>query len=328
MKHFYTCILALFCLLPNRGNAQLNVVGYTNYILSGFNVLVQDVAFTNNSSLTNNAIDLLETKLIEISQFNIDPIKMDSLKAVPIFMDWNTTTGAAVYHPSEAWLIANGYIPEKARCVEISNITNFINWTNQNQPYMVMHELAHAYHHRVLDNNSSTITNAFNNAISNNLYTNVSYHTGGGNYINQPTAYALTNEFEYFAEITEAYFGLNDYFPFDYNDLINYDSVGFNAALFVWGDITLSIPTSNFNAIEASIFPNPTEGKLSLDIDQTNINRVNYEVVDIQGRVILTSESKTIETPIKLDMTSTPDGVYILKLFLDNRSKMFKIVKK
>lgn len=328
MKHFYTCILALFCLLPNRGNAQLNVVGYTNYNLSGFNVLVQDVAFTNNSSLTNNAIDLLETKLIEISQFNIDSMKIDSLKAVPIFMDWNTTTGAAVYHPSEAWLIANGYIPEKARCVEISNITNFINWTNQNQPYIVMHELAHAYHHRVLDNNSSTITNAFNNAISNNLYTNVSYHTGGGNYNNQPTAYALTNEFEYFAEITEAYFGLNDYFPFDYNDLINYDSVGFNAALFVWGDITLSIPTSNFNAIEASIFPNPTEGKLSLDIDETNINRVNYEVVDIQGRVILTSESKTIETPIKLDMTNTSDGVYILKLFLDNRSKMFKIVKK
>lgn len=64
-------------------------------------------------------------KLIEISQFNIDSSKLVSLKSVPIFMDWNTTTGAAQYHPSQAWLIANGYIPEKAKCVEISNISNF-----------------------------------------------------------------------------------------------------------------------------------------------------------------------------------------------------------
>lgn len=60
-------------------------------------------------------------------------------------------------------------------CVEISNITNFINWTNQNQPYIVLHEPTHAYHHRVLNYNSPVITNAFNNVVSNNLYKNVSY---------------------------------------------------------------------------------------------------------------------------------------------------------
>lgn len=219
-----------------NSKAQLSVNGYTNYNLSGFDVLVEDSAFLKNFILTNTAIDLLKAKLLEISQFNIDQDKMDALKAVPIFMDWNTTTGGAQYHPSEQWLIANGYIPEKAMCIEISNITNFINWTNENQPYMVMHELAHAYHHRELDYNSSTITNAFNNANSNNLYTNVSYHAGGENYINRPTAYALNDEQEYFAEITEAYFGLNDYFPFDRNDLGNYDDLGFSAVISVWGD--------------------------------------------------------------------------------------------
>ena len=328
MKHFFAYTLVLFCLLPNRSNGQLNAVGYTNYTLSGFNVLVQDTAFTNDSLLTNNAIDLMETKLIEISQFNIDPIKLDSLKAVPIFMDWNTSSGAAGYHPSRAWLIANGYIPEKAKSIEISNIANFINWTNLNQPYMVMHELAHAYHHRVLDFNSTIITNAFNNAVSSNLHTNVSYHSGGGNYYNVPTAYALTNEFEYFAEITEAYFGLNDFYPFDYNDLRNYDTVGFNACVSVWGDISLSVPSLRINGIEASIFPNPTEGRLTIDIAEPNFNQVKYEVVDIQGKVILSSESNTLETPIELDLSGTPEGVYILKLFQDNRFKVFKIVKK
>jgi hypothetical protein len=327
MKQISTYVLLLLCLLNFKSNAQLTVNGYTNYTLSGFNVLVEDAAITNNTLLTNDAIDLLEIKLIEISQFNIDPIKLDSLKAVPIFMDWNTTTGAAQYHPSEGWLIANGYIPEKAMCVEISNISNFINWTNQNQPYMVLHELAHAYHHRVLNFNSPAITNAFNNAISNNLYTNVSYHTGGGNYINQPTAYALNNEKEYFAEITEAYFGLNDYFPFDYNDLNNYDLVGFNAALFVWGDITLSIPSSDINAIEWTVFPNPTKGLILIDIDDSNIDRIEYEVIDIQGRIILTSVSNNIGAPIELNITNAPNGLYFLRLVQDNRSKRFKITK-
>lgn len=254
MKHLFAYFLLLIGLFPLKSNAQLTVNGYTNYTLSGFNVLVENDALTNNSVLTNEAIDLLEINLIEISQFNIDPIKIDSLKAVPIFMDWNTTSGAAQYHPSETWLVANGYIPEKAMCVEISNITNFINWTNQNQPYMVLHELSHAYHHRVLNFNDPTITNAFNNAISNNLYTNISYHTGGGNYINQATAYALTNEKEFFAEITEAYFGLNDYFPFDYNDLNNYDIVGFNAALFIWGDLCFTPATGTDTRTECDTY--------------------------------------------------------------------------
>ncbi|WP_117885342.1 TlpA family protein disulfide reductase [Aureibaculum luteum] len=219
----------------NKTFNKLSVNGYTNYNLSGFDVLVEERAFLENLILTNTAIDLLKTKLHEISQFKIDQDKMDALKAVPIFMDWNTTTGGSQYHPSKQWLITNGYIPEKAMCVEISNITNFINWTNKNQPYMVMHELTHAYHHRELNNNS-TITNAFNNATSKSLYTNVSYHTGGEDYIIMPIAYALNDEQEYFAEISEAYFGLNDYFPFDRNDLSNYDVLGFNAAISVWGD--------------------------------------------------------------------------------------------
>jgi hypothetical protein len=327
MKQISTYILLLTCLLTFKSNAQLTVSGYTNYTLAGFNVLVEDAAITTNEVLTTDAIDLLEIKLIEISQFNIDPIQLDALKAVPIFMDWNTTSEAAQYHPSEEWLISNGYIPEKAMCVEISNISNFINWTNQNQPYMILHELAHAYHHRVLNFNSPTITNAFNNAVSNNLYTNGSYHTGGGSYINQATAYALNNENEYFAEITEAYFGLNDYFPFDNNDLNNYDLVGFNAALFVWGDITLSLPSSGMNTIESSVFPNPTKGLILLDIDDSTMNRITYEVFDIHGRSILNSVSTNIEAPIELNITRAHNGLYFLRLVEGNRSKTFKIIK-
>jgi len=238
MKQTTSILIVFLSVLSFKGSAQLTVEDYTNYRLAGFNVLVQNKALTTHTETTYVAIELLEAKLIEISQFNINPIKIDSLRAVPIFMDWDTTSGAAQYHPSKSWLVANDYLPEKAKCIEISNIPNFINWTNQNQPYMVLHELAHAYQHRVLDNNSTIINNAYKNAVSNNLYTNILYHKGDGEQFTKESAYALTNEKEYFAELTEAYFGVNDYFPFNGKDLMKYDTIGFKAVVAVWGDIT------------------------------------------------------------------------------------------
>ena len=43
-----------------------------------------------------------------------------------------------------------------------------------------------------------------------------------------PYAYAHTNEREYFAELTEAYFGWNSYFPFTKEELESYDPEGYN----------------------------------------------------------------------------------------------------
>jgi hypothetical protein len=46
----------------------------------------------------------------------------------------------------------------------------------------------------------------------------VSHNMGG-----KQKAYALTNRFEYFAESTEAFFGKNDFFPYNQDDLKGFD---------------------------------------------------------------------------------------------------------
>ena len=48
-------------------------------------------------------------------------------------------------------------------------------------------------------------------------------------------AYALNNEREYFAELTEAFFGRNDYYPFVATDLAEYDPQGYAVLRQVWG---------------------------------------------------------------------------------------------
>lgn len=215
--------------------AQTPIEGYTFQEVAGFGVYVQDSAVIQDAELVAEALELLETKLTEINGFCLSADRKAALQAVPIFMDWATTEGAAVYHPNPDWLRENGYIPEKARSVEISNVRHFIDWTAQNQPYMVLHELAHAYHHRVHGFAHAGITGAFATVQEASQYQQVNYHSGGESYFIQDRAYALNNEREYFAELTEAFFGRNDYYPFHAAELAEYDPKGYAVIKEVWG---------------------------------------------------------------------------------------------
>ena len=47
-------------------------------------------------------------------------------------------------------------------------------------------------------------------------------------------AYAMNNHREYFAEITEAYFGTNDFYPFNRAELARHDPEGFELMERIW----------------------------------------------------------------------------------------------
>jgi hypothetical protein len=113
------------------------------------------------------------------------------------------------YHKSKEWLIANGYAGEKAKCVEINNIRNFLAWQKLNQPYMVLHELSHAYHDQVLGSGNNEVAQAYKEAIKSKKYESVAFNMGGNR-----RAYALNSVDEYFAELSEAYLGRNRLFSF------------------------------------------------------------------------------------------------------------------
>ena len=127
-----------------------------------------------------------------------------------IWVEWEQTKGGACFHPSKQWLTNNGYNPEKAGGVEICHTKHFVNWSATAQPCMILHEMAHAYHHIVLGLGDERVTNAFKNAEKEKLYENVAHVNGR----QQEKAYAMTNKKEYFSELTETYFGKNDIFPF------------------------------------------------------------------------------------------------------------------
>ena len=140
----------------------------------------------------------------------------------------NSDVPGLTFHQSSDWLKSHDYNTDKATCIEIGNLENFLSW-HAEQPVIVLHELSHAYQDRVLGNDNPTIRQAYDSAVSSHRYESVPYIRGG-----KLRAYALDNAAEYFAELSEAYFGENDFYPFVRSELEEFDPAGFQMIEKLW----------------------------------------------------------------------------------------------
>ncbi len=149
---------------------------------------------------------------------------LEHLRSVKIWInpEYEGVGPTAEYHPGAGWLRDNGRNPAMARCVEITDVADF-EFENTRMPYLMLHELAHAYHDQVLGFNNAEVREAFEAAEASGGYEEVDRFTGRK--IVRDRAYALSNHKEYFAESTEAYFGKNDFFPFNREELLEHDKV-------------------------------------------------------------------------------------------------------
>jgi hypothetical protein len=202
---------------------------YKKESIQGFKVLINPEVLEHEEDAEEMRKEL-GSQLTEIARV-VPARPLSALKKVPLWVEWEKKEkGAAEFHPSAEWLRNNGYNPEKAGCVELSNTRNFVKWSRAEQPWMVLHELSHAYHHLVLGDDHAGIEAAYRQAVDRKLYDSVDYVNGG-----KQKAYALTNSREYFAELSEAYFGKNDFFPFTRAELEKHDPVGYRFMLRTWG---------------------------------------------------------------------------------------------
>lgn len=207
---------------------------YTRYRVQGFDVMVHNDNL-HNSQLAE-ALSLLDEKLLEI--VTLVPDRFTALmKRSRLWLeagDGSAGGSAAFYHPYSEWLLQNNYLIEKYRCVEIANMANFISWCKGNQPMMVLHELAHLYHDQTYGFDYPRIRSVYDDAQKSGRYNSVNYRTMSGEIVSGQRAYAMTNHHEYFAELSEAWFGENDYFPFNREDLREFDPAGYELMRFIW----------------------------------------------------------------------------------------------
>lgn len=154
---------------------------------------------------------------------------VQELRRIPIWVELaHPRHPCMCYHVSAEWLRSHGMNPEKAGAVEIANAEAFLRWTID-QPWMVLHELAHGYHDQVLGFDQPEVRACYERARSSGAYRSV-LRIGG----TKQQAYAMQNHREYFAELTEAYFGTNDFYPFVRAELKQHDPAMYDLLGRLW----------------------------------------------------------------------------------------------
>ncbi len=189
--------------------------GYEPMQIGGFRILLNKELKSKEPELTQQVIKELISQLHQINR-KVPIAAVEHLKKAMIWVELNNSKGAC-HHPNRQWLINNGYNPEKTGGIEIGNAKHFVNWT-KDQPYMVLHEMAHYYHWKVLGYGHQKIKKRYKEAVQSGSYEKILHING-----KHVRAYAMNNEKEYFAETTEAFFGTNDMYPFVRGELKVHD---------------------------------------------------------------------------------------------------------
>lgn len=195
----------------------------------GWDVYVHKTLLREDKETGDAAMELLDHQLYGIIRCVPKPALTD-LQKIPIWLEQDNTKDnpCACYHPDVDWLKENGYLVEKEKCVEIASAKTFLDWTHR-QPFMLLHELAHGYHDRVLGFDDARVIEAYQKAKEGGGYEEVLHING-----EKRKHYALENEKEYFAEATEAFFGANDFYPFNNAELKQHDPEGYRLIESLW----------------------------------------------------------------------------------------------
>ena len=78
--------------------------------------------------------------------------------------------------------------------------------------------------------------------------------------------------------------------------------------------------------ISLSTFPNPTQGLLTLEFDDYANQAMDYQIVDLHGKIMLTERINSAHTQI--DLSAFVQGTYFIKVIKDAKSvKTYKIIK-
>lgn len=236
MKNTLHCIVGMFsacCVLTFNGHTapKKNMAepvtkakavftptrDYKKMRVHGFQILVNPEVMKHSKEY-RRALAEIKDQLKRIK--TALPKHLKHFRKISIWLEWQKDNGSAAYHPSKQWLIDHGCNPDRAQSIEITNAVNFTNWSKKNQPWLLLHELAHAYHHMVLGHDYQAIHDAYDRAMKTKLY---------------DKSYASTNYREFFSELTEAYLGNNDVYPHNPKELKSDDPQSYDLIESIWG---------------------------------------------------------------------------------------------
>ncbi len=91
-------------------------------------------------------------------------------------------------------------------------------------------------------------------------------------------------------------------------------------------DVTGIVNAKVFNALSA--YPNPSTGRVTLNLSTNQINTVRIDIMNVQGQIIKTGyhQAEVGYNDIELDLSDCENGLYFISVRTPDFSKNLKIV--
>jgi hypothetical protein len=234
-------LILLLCLVPlasppgARAASADQPASRAERRIEGFRVRIDERLLPGGAEeeLGRVALEFLAAKLADI-RIVVPADKLDRLRRVTIVLDASCGDLESMqYHPSGDWLDSHGYPRDLEKCVHLPRAADVATRRNVNeQPWVVLHELAHAYHDQVLGFDEPRIVAAWEAFKADGRVQATLLFDGS-----RTKHYGLTDPKEFFAEMTEAYFGSNDFQPFNRAELKTGYPAIFSLLADIWGPL-------------------------------------------------------------------------------------------
>jgi hypothetical protein len=190
-----------------------NIEGWTSYIN-------RDVRKQHPEQLAKT-LEHLKWELYQIKLATPASAVTNMQENTPIWMEYSERVNLS-YHPSRNWLLARGYaIPKDPQSMMSLSVKSHYG-DSYRHPFVIFHEMVHGYDYHYIGN-GNTYGNKeceanYQRMMKSGTYEKVQIWSG-----RKGSHYARSNRMEYIAESSEAYFAVNDIYPFVRAELREHD---------------------------------------------------------------------------------------------------------
>ena len=266
-----------------------NIEGWTVY-------LNRDVRKQHPEQLAQT-LDHLRWELYQIKLAVPAAAVSNMQENTPVWMEYSERVGLS-YHPNRGWLTARGYTPPRDPRSMMSLSVRSHYRDSYRHPFVVFHEMAHGYDFHFIGKgrrygNDECQAN-YERMMKTRTYEKVQiWHGRKGSH------YARTNRMEYFAESSEAYFAVNDIYPFVRAELRAHDPKMARLVERYWGvDSAQIMELEKDLAAYQQQAPRPT--RLTKKPTPTN----KYDKRNIDGWTVYVSPQLTDQPGLSETMTA------------------------
>ena len=243
MKHTLI-LLAIMCVPAFAAEKPPLPTAHATRNIEGWTVGVDDRLLRGDgAAVGERALKLLTSRLVAIT-IVVPEKSLAKLRAITIELDLNYGDLRAMqYHPDAGWLKEHGYSEKLAKCVHIPEVEDFLSpEENLRMPWVVLHELAHGFHDQTIGFEDARVIAMWKKFRDSGKCKSVLTTSG-----KTREHYGLTDPKEFFAEMTECYFGSNDFYPFVTGELKQAEPETFALLAKIWGPLPGSAPRSKQN---------------------------------------------------------------------------------